>query len=170
MEPIMTTRSDSDVPGVSWSAAAEAGLMGGVVYLVLELILVPLFVGGSVWSVLRMIAAIVLGRGVLPPPDTFDVAVVLTGAVLHLLLATLYGLVLSAMINRAGPGVAVLLGAMVGLVLYIINYYVFTAVFPWFASARTWVTVFTHLVFGFVVAWSYKTVAGTPRRAWALER
>ena len=162
----MPTRTESDAPGISWSAAAEAGLMGGVVYLVLVLIFVPLFIGGTVWTILRMIAAIVLGADVLPPPDTFNVAIVLTGAVLHLMLATLYGLVISAMINGTSPGVAALAGSMLGLGLYVVNFYAFTSVFPWFASSRTWVTVLGHLVFGFVVAWSYRTIAGTPRRSW----
>ena len=40
-------RSESTAPTVSWSAAAQAGLIGGTAYLVLELMLVPLFVGGT---------------------------------------------------------------------------------------------------------------------------
>ena len=150
----MPPRTESEVPSISWSAAAESGLMGGVVYLVLELIAVPLFIGGTVWTVLRMNAAIVLGADVLPPPDTFDFAIVLTGAVVHLLLATLYGLIISALINGTHPGVAVLAGSMLGLGLYIVNFYVLTSVFPWFSSSRTWVTVLGHLVFGFVVGTS----------------
>lgn len=161
----MSSRSDS-APGMSWRAAAEAGLVGGVVYLMLALLLVPLFIGGTVWGVLRMIAALLLGDGVLPPPDTFEVGIVLTGAGVHLVLATIFGVILSLMINRSGPGVAVLVGAMFGLGLYIVNFYVFTAVFPWFAGARNWVTVLDHLVFGFVVAWSYNAIAVTPRRGW----
>src|SRR5690606_7199526 len=110
------------------------GVTGGVIYLVLELLLVPLFVGGTVWSVLRMMAAILLGRHALPPPDTFDLPIMLAALGLHLVLSTVYGLVLSAAINRSSAGVAVLLGAMIGLVLYILNYYAFTALFPWFAN------------------------------------
>lgn len=165
MEYSISSRS-GPAPGISWSAAAEAGFVGGVVYLMLALLLVPLFIGGTVWSVLRMIAAILLGDDVLPPPDTFDVGIVLTGAGLHLVLATIFGVILSVMINRSGPGVAVLAGAMFGLGLYVVNFYVFTAVFPWFAGARNWVTVLNHLVFGFVVVWSYKAIAVTPRRWW----
>jgi hypothetical protein len=163
MQYSVSSRTDP-APAISWSAAAQAGFLGGVVYLMLALLLVPLFIGGTVWSVLRMIAAILLGGDVLPPPDTFDVGIVLTGAGLHLVLATLFGVILSVMINRSGPGVAVLMGAMFGLGLYIVNFYVLTAVFPWFAGARNWVTVLNHLVFGFVVAWSYKAIGVTPRR------
>lgn len=160
----------ADAPGVSWSAAAEAGFLGGVVFLILELILVPLFVGGSVWGVLRMIAAIALGRDVLPPPDTFDVPSALTGILLHVLLATFYGLLIAVPINRSGPATAFLVGALCGLGLYIVNYYLFTTLFPWFASARTWVTVLNHLVFGFVVAWAYKGIVAMPRRSWSEAR
>lgn len=166
----MQTRSERAEPTVSWSAAAQAGLIGGTAYLILELMLVPLFVGGTVWNVLRMIAAIVLGQGVLPPPDTFDLPVSLTGVGVHFALSVVYGLLLASMINRSGPGVALVVGAMFGLVLYVLNYYAFTALFPWFANARTWVTVFTHLVFGFVVSWSYKTMGVNPPRSWPGDR
>ena len=37
----------------------------------MEMEMVPLFVGGSPWGPPRMIAAIGMGRGVLPPPDSF---------------------------------------------------------------------------------------------------
>ena len=72
--PASTGRS---TPSVNWTAAAQSGVTGGVIYLVLELLLVPLFVGGTVWSVLRMMAAILLGRHALPPPDTFDLPIML---------------------------------------------------------------------------------------------
>jgi len=171
MEHIMMSASpDSDAPAIRWSAAAEAGFVGGIVYLMIALLFIPLFIGGTVWGVIRMIAAIVLGSGVLPPPDTFDVGVVLTGTVLHLLLATVYGAILAVIVNGSGRGAALLVGALFGLVLYIVNFYVFTGVFPWFAAARTWVTVLTHVGFGVAVAWSYTAIAVTPRRSWSAER
>lgn len=39
------------------------------------------------------------------------------------------------------------------------NFYGFTTLFPWFAMARNWVSVFAHLVFGLAAAWAYKTLA-----------
>lgn len=50
---------------------------------------------------------------------------------------------------------ALAVGAGYGLALYLVNFYLFTAVFPWFAMARNWVSVFAHIVFGLVAAWVY---------------
>ncbi|MGQ0814996.1 MAG: DUF2911 domain-containing protein [Gemmatimonadota bacterium] len=52
------------------SATVLSGLIAGVVFIVLDITLVPLFGLGSPWEPVRMIAAIVLGRDVLPPPAT----------------------------------------------------------------------------------------------------
>ncbi|MFB8830009.1 hypothetical protein ACE0DR_13370 [Azotobacter sp. CWF10] len=48
-------------------AGVWAGVIAGVVFLALEMLLVPLLMGGSPWGPPRMIAAIVMGRDVLPP-------------------------------------------------------------------------------------------------------
>ena len=40
------------------------------------------------------------------------------------------------------------LGAVFGLALYLINFYVVTGAFPWFAELRGWSTLITHLIFG----------------------
>jgi hypothetical protein len=57
-----------------WRAAAVAGFAAGMVFLALEL-LMALMTTGSAWGPPRMIAAIVLGRGVLPPPASFSLSV-----------------------------------------------------------------------------------------------
>jgi hypothetical protein len=149
-------REDS---GVNWSAATRAGIIGAAVYLPLQMILVPLFVGGSPWGPPRMIAAIVLGRDVLPPPQTFDFGVLITALVVHFLLAILYALILASLVHRLLIISALLTGAVFGLGLYVLNFYLFTNVFEWFVMQRTWVTVFIHLVFGVLTTWSYKVLA-----------
>lgn len=60
-----------------------------------------------------------------------------------------------------------MVGAGFGLVVYWVNFYGFTEVFPWFAAARNWITVFAHIVFGIVAAWAYK---GFARRRVETER
>jgi len=42
-----------------------------------------------------------------------------------------------------------------GLAMYLLNFYGMTRFFPWFAEARNWVNVVSHLVFGVVVADTY---------------
>jgi hypothetical protein len=139
---------------INWSAAARAGIIGGAVFLALDLVLTPLSGGGGLLSP-RLTAAIVLGSEVLSPSEPIFPSVMLAGLVVHVVLSILYGLTISALVHRTNLATASLLGSIAGLGLYVLNFYVFTSVFPWFASARTWVTVLVHLVFGFVVACSY---------------
>ena len=144
---------------ISWRPAILSGLIAGLVFLILEMVMVPLFLGVGPWAPVRMIGAIVLGQGVLPPPATFDITVFVTAALVHFVLAVIYAVILALIIHRLNMGIAVVVGLLFGLGLYFINFYVFTAQFPWFADARNWVSIFAHLVFGVVSAWTYKTLA-----------
>ena len=50
-------------------------------------------------------------------------------------------------------------GAVFGLLLYVVNFYGFTAIFPWFAMAQNWVSIFSHIMFGVIAGWAYKGIA-----------
>jgi uncharacterized membrane protein YagU involved in acid resistance len=106
-----------------------------------------------------MIAAIVMGEGVLPPPATFDLGIIMAAVVVHFILSILFAIILAFSITRVGLGASLAVGAAFGLLLYLVNFYGFTSIFPWFAMARNWVSVFAHIVFGFIAAWSYKRLA-----------
>jgi hypothetical protein len=145
---------------IDWRAGVYAGLIAGVVFLILEMIMVWLFMGESPWAPPRMIAAMVLGEGVLPMPDkpaTFDFGVVMTAVIIHFVLSIIYGLIGAAIVaNRMGYGGAIGLGALCGLAIYLINFYpVAAALFPWFAMARNWISIFAHVMFGAVVGAVY---------------
>lgn len=144
--------------GPDWRAAVWAGVIAGAVFMMLEMILVPLFLGGSPWGPPRMIAAIVMGKGVLPPPATFAGGVFVAALVVHFVLSIAFALMLAAVIAGRTLGVALLAGAVFGLILYWVNFYLFTGIFPWFAMGRTWVSIFSHLVFGLVAAWTYMSL------------
>ena len=139
-----------------WKAAIWAGLISGVAFMMLEMMLVPLFMGGSPWAPPRMIAAMVMGKGVLPPPATFDIGVLMAAMAVHFPLSIVFTLILAWIIARFDMGVAVLIGAVFGLTLYLVNFYGSTAIFPWFAMARNGVTIFTHIMFGVIAALAYK--------------
>jgi len=68
----MTTSTQLD-----WKAAVWAGVIAGLVFLILEMIMVPVFANGSPWGAPRMMAAIVMGQGVLPPLVTFDTVILM---------------------------------------------------------------------------------------------
>ncbi len=142
-----------------WKSAIWAGLIAGVVFIMLEMLLVSLVAGGSPWAPVRMMAAILMGRDVLPPPATFDPGIVMAAMVVHFALAIVYGLILSLLVYRLEVGPALLIGALFGLGLYVVNFYGFTAVFPWFAMARNGMSVLAHAVFGLTAAWVYKELA-----------
>lgn len=142
-----------------WKAGLYAGLIAGVVFLVLEMLLVPLFMGGSPWGPPRMIAAIVMGREVLPPPETFEAGILLGALVLHFALAIVFGLLLAVIISLfnfdSSAGLTFAVGAVFGLLLYYVNFYGMTAFFPWFAEARNWLSLVLHMLFGVAAAESY---------------
>jgi uncharacterized membrane protein YagU involved in acid resistance len=145
------------VPGshISAKAVLWAGLAAGVVFLALEMILMPLVMGVSVWVPLRMIAAITMGSAVLSPPDTFDSGAVSAAVVIHFALSLVYALVFAFIGKGRSVRADALFGAAFGLLLYLVNFYVFTLQFPWFAEARNWATILAHLAFGAVLGATY---------------
>jgi hypothetical protein len=144
---------------VRWRDAVWAGLIGGAAFMMLEMIVVPLFGGGSPWGPPRLIAAIIMGQGVLPPPATFDIGVLMGAMAVHFPLSVVFIPVLAWIVARFDTGVAALIGAGFGLLLYLVNFYGFTAIFPWFAMARNWITVFTHIMLGVIAGAAYKQLA-----------
>ncbi len=144
----VTNRLDS-------KAAIWAGVISGAVFMMVEMLMVQFVLGQSMWGPPRMIAAIAMGDGVLPPPATFDVTILMVAMVVHFVLSIAFALILAPFIHRMGFGAALGVGALYGLALYLINFYGFTVIFPWFAMARNWVSIFAHIVFGFVAAWAY---------------
>lgn len=143
------------VGGIDITAALIAGLVGAVVFLVLEMALMPLL-GISFLAPLHMIAGIVMGAEALAVPTT--VGIFLTALVVHFFLSIVYAFILGAFINKREVGPALLIGLVFGLALYLINFFVFTGVFPWFAEARNWVSVLAHLAFGATAAAVYVSV------------
>jgi len=141
---------------IAWSAAIWASVVAGLVFAALEMALAWAVNGQSPWAPLHMIGAIALGPGALTPPDTFDLGIVGTAVVIHMALAIVYGIVLAFIVAKLDTGMAALVGCAYGLALYLINFYGFTTVFPWFADARGWVSIATHIVQSALMAYLYK--------------
>ncbi|WP_429454766.1 hypothetical protein [Paraburkholderia sp. WC7.3g] len=139
-------------------AAVIGGCVAGVVFLVIELVAMRLM-GQSVWGPPRMIAAIVLGRDALMQPATFAPGIMLAALVTHFVLAMLFTVILAVIMAPfsldSSVGMASLVGAVFGVLLYVVNFYGMTQWFPWFADARGWVSFLNHIVFGLVAADTY---------------
>lgn len=147
--------------GLDLRAAALAGLVSGAVFMMWEMILVGIM-EGSPWGPPRMIAAIAMGRDVLPQPGaaaTFNLTVLIVAMIVHFVLAVIYAAILGWIVHRLSMGVSLAVGVAFGITLYIVNFYGFTELFPWFAMARNWIGVAGHAIFGLVAAWIYKLLA-----------
>jgi hypothetical protein len=148
------------VQHIDAKAAIWGGMVAGLVFLMAEMILIAM-TGESPWGPPRMMAAIVMGTDVLPPPATFDLGIAMVGMIVHFVLSVIYGFVLGFAISRwrLGIGVAIVLGIVFGLLLYLVNFYLFTGLFPWFEMARNAITLVSHLLFGGVLGWVYRALA-----------
>ena len=135
--------------------AIVGGLLAGLVFLLIEMILVATVGGGSLWGPPRMMGAILLGPEVLPPPATFDAGIVAAAMIVHFGLSALLGVIFELLAGRLAlsRGALIALGALFGLAVYVVNFYGFTALFPWFEMARNWITIVSHAVFGAVLGW-----------------
>jgi hypothetical protein len=146
---------------IDWKAAVWAGIIAGLVFMVLEMLLVQLVGGGSMWGPPRMMAAMVMGREVLPPPASFDAGIFVVAMTVHFVLSLIYAFIfgwIGSQWRMTMTGAAIG-GLVFGLVIYALNFYGFTAIFPWFAEARNWITILAHAVFGLTLGMAYETLA-----------
>jgi len=146
---------------INLSAAVKAGLVAGIVFMMLEMALVATVGGESPWGPPRMIAAIAMGKEVLPPPATFDMMIMLVAMVVHFTFSILLGIVFALIADMARWTLtaSAIAGLVFGLLFYAFGFYVMTAVFPWFAMARGTVSIFAHAVFGLVLGFAYRQLA-----------
>lgn len=139
---------------VRWTAALAAGVVAGVVLLILPY--------GLPWVVSGIIDPAIMGRQVYAGEGVGPGQRLLVG-LLHMLVAIAYGFVIAPIVHRLRPLLAFVAGALAGAGLYAINYFVFAAFFPSFAGQYEAGTIVAHLVFGALAAGAYKGLA--PRRA-----
>lgn len=115
--------------------------------------------GDSPWAPPRMIAAMAMGKDVLPPPAPFDPMIMMVAMGIHGVLSVLLALLFVLAASRLNLVLSLVLGAVFGLVIYLVNFHGFTALFPWFAMARGAVSIMSHIMFGVVLALAYKLMA-----------
>jgi heme/copper-type cytochrome/quinol oxidase subunit 4 len=139
-----------------WNAAVWSGLIAGAVFMMAEMLMVMVFMGQSPWAPPRMIAAMVMGQDVLPPPASFDMGVMMTAMMIHFPLSIVYGLIAGWIVHRMGSTNALLIGGVFGLAIYFINFHLIApVVFPWFTQAQNWVSAVSHLLYGLVLGGAY---------------
>lgn len=146
---------------LDWKAALWAGIAAGIIFMMLEMVLVQLFQPMSMWAPPRMIAAMLMGQDALPPPDTFDAMILMVAMMIHFPLSVVFAFILAWIVSRwnLGLAAAIIVGGVFGLVIYVVNFYGFTALFPWFADGRGWIGIFAHIMFGLALGAVYQPLA-----------
>lgn len=143
---------------VDWSSAIWAGLIGGVAFLLVNVLVSPLTVGGNAWVYLRLLASPILGPEILAPPATFDATALAVALVTNFALAIVFALVVAFILHRWGLLVGIFGGAVLGLCLYLINLYSLTLLFPWFWAMNSSMMVASHVLFGAIVGGVYEAL------------
>jgi uncharacterized membrane protein YagU involved in acid resistance len=149
-----------------WAAAIGAGLVAGAVLMVLDLLwsatMSPSVAAGDPWRNTHRVAAIVLGPEALGGTG-FDLAVVAVALATHYLLGIVFAVAFAVVIDgfhyESSLGVLLLMGVVFGTLLYLLDFYAMSNVFPWMAEMRGWATYIAHLVFGMTVALAYPALA-----------
>ena len=142
---------------VDFRAVFWAGIVSGLVFLVVNMLL-SLIILGTPWIFIRMVAALLLGQDVLPPPASFDPGVFIVAVLIHLLLSLLFTTILAMIIHKWGLAVGIIGGAIFGLALYAINFYTFSFFFPWFFPLRSWILLVSHIFYGATAGGLYEAL------------
>jgi hypothetical protein len=157
---------------VDWSAAAVSGFAAGAVLMVLDLIWSAFFNLDGPWRTSHMIAPMFVGSA--SPPASgwgFSLGVIAISLTVHYVLGVVFGLVMAAVLAQleldTNPYRAGVSGAIMGLVLYLINFELIgVQIFPWLNDLRGADTMAAHAVFGAVAGLLYwklkRTLAKEP--------
>jgi hypothetical protein len=141
-----------------WAAASVAGFVAGAILMVLELIWSTLVTGTEPWVASHMIAALMLGPGTVQTTG-FSIGVVAAALVTHYILGIAFGIILAGIIAPyhfdSSAIMAVTIGALFGLAMYVFNFYGMVRIYTWFAEMRGWPTLVAHLIFGIAAAMLY---------------
>lgn len=138
-----------------WGKGAFAGLIGGALFITVEMFLMQVFGKGSLWDPVRLSASIALGNRAVATSTPFTSDILFVGMFMHFILSILYAVVLGLLIRKLKPPAAVLVGAAFGLALYLFHFYGLAAFYPWVAGWRNWIVIVSHLVFGMSTAWIF---------------
>jgi hypothetical protein len=133
--------------------------------MVLDLIWSALFNAHGPWRTSHMIAPIFLGADSMAADFRFSLGVVAIALAAHYTLGIVFGLVIAAIMAQLrleSPGRSLATGAVLGTLLYLVNFHVMVGLFPWLVDLRGVDTLAAHLLFGMVAAALYERLKRIP--------
>ena len=137
---------------VTWRAIPVAGIVGGTVFLLINMIFNPILYGADAFFILQYFASLVLGADALIDASPM---VFVVGIIVHYVLSILFTLVISIVIHRWGLLVGIVGGALMGLALYSINFFTITSFFE-FLDITNPIILVSHIAFGAVAGGIYE--------------
>lgn len=147
------------------AAAAVAGVVAGIVYVPGRMLFATLLTPHESLAPLSRIAALLLGRDVLPP-EPAGFVVVTMALMLHLSFSVLCAQLIGRFVHGCSPGHAVWRGAAFGVGLFVLNYlWLAPLLFPWFVDGAHGGTAVSHLAFGAIAGGCYALLCRPARRA-----
>jgi hypothetical protein len=156
MDPTFVARSNTSA--IDWSMAVLGGIVAMVVFVALQIIfaltlretgpLQPLVTFGT--ATLRAVAPSAAAGGGSKAAGV--------GVALLLALGALSGIVLALLVHRTGTIVAIVVGAVFGIVVYAIDMYGFARFFPVLVGLRDWPSALAYVVQGALAAGLYKAM------------
>ena len=150
---VATQRSKAEEPlAVRLLRGAVGGVLAGLVFAGVTMWFAD-STGGKPDMPLRMISTIVKGDTAMAAGSTSPAL----GAVVHVVLSALFGMVFALAVPRFRTnGTVALAGTLYGLLLYLVNFLVLTPLaFTVFRNANQPFEVFAHLVFGTLLSFAF---------------
>ena len=147
---------------VRWGAAVGAGIVAGILATVVQIVLWFAFTDAMpevFYRDARFAAAIVMGPGALSRAGS-QASIMLVATLVHFALSIVYGAIVSGLTARLRMPAALVAGSVFGAMLFVVNMYGFTALFPWFGASRDGITLVAHVAFGAIAAGAYHVVVG----------
>lgn len=138
-----------------WKAAAWAGGIAGAVFGMAEMLMAWMFMGQSPWGPPRMIAAMLMGKSVLPPPAAFEMGIMMMAMAIHFMLSIVLGMIFSWIVHRLSGTSATAIGVVFGLTVYFVNSHLMLPFFTGSTQAHYGVNLANHLIYGVALGSAY---------------
>lgn len=132
---------------VQWATGLKAAVAIGIIFW--------LVTRGIPWATSGLVSPTVMGREI-KSPEAINFGAASLASALHLLSAVIYGFIMMPVIHRFPYSNAWLIGAALGILLYLINLAAFTLFAGGAPYSRELPVFITHLAFGIIFTGAYK--------------
>ncbi len=137
-------------------AAAAAGLIAGIGFIVVHVVLRIVLAGDDTAAALRYTAATLIGRVSQPAAESLPLLPTVAAVLVHLVLGVLLALVLALVAHRWRLLGTLVAGTVLGLLLYLVAFYGLQTRLPWLLDYRSWTSLAAYVLYGVLAALLYE--------------